>query len=380
VTRRSFASAPLIAVLLLAGALPSPALGAQPSLRATVVQSGLVNPWDVAFAPGGQMFVTERPGRVRVFGNGNKGATLLATTTIPNVRAIGEAGVMGIAVDGNFGTNRYVYVCASRLVSGQWLNQVIRYRVTTGWQLAFSKYVIRFGMRANTTHNGCAVEIGPDNKLWVSMGDSANEALAQNPTALNGKILRMNRNGTVPSDNPIMPGTSTRTRVYSMGHRNPQGIAFDETTGRVYAIEHGPNVSDEINWIRPGKNYGWPCVTGAGTPYHNGYAACSQNAPFANPVWHSGGSTIATSGATFVRGYKWQAFRGQLFVAQLKQQDLRRFKVVDPSSRFDYKATYFNERWGRLRAATLGPGDRLWITTSNGSNDKVIRINPVPSG
>lgn len=376
-TRRRFAlSIPLILALVLSATLPAPARAAAPSLRNRVVQDGLLYPWDVAFAPGGQMFVTERPGRVKVFKSGNADAPLLATNNISNVRAEGESGVMGIAVDNKFKSNRFIYVCASRNYNGNWLNQVLRYRVRSNWTLAFDRYVIRLGMKANVIHNGCAVEISPDNKVWVTMGDANNPGLAQNPNSLNGKVLRVNRRGTVPADNPIMPGASARSIVYSMGHRNPQGISFHPGTGRVYAVEHGPDRSDEINWVRPGRNYGWPCYTGFGSVY-SWISACASNGPYTNPAWHSGSSTIATSGAAFVRGSKWDSFRNHLFVAQLKHRDLRRFKVKSGGATIVQRSVYFNERWGRLRGVTLGPGKRLWITTSNGSNDKIIRIAPV---
>jgi glucose/arabinose dehydrogenase len=376
VRRRSKIVTPLIVGFLLTTVAPLPALAASPSLRGTVVQDGLVNPWDVAFAPGGQMFVTERPGRVRVYRNGKPDAALLATTTIPNVQAVGEAGVMGIAVDPNFSENRYIYLCASRNVSGNWRNQVIRYHVKAGWGLEFDRYIIRRGMRANTIHNGCAVEIGPDLKVWVTMGDANHPSLAQDPDALNGKVLRVGRGGSVPSDNPILPGASGRSVVYSMGHRNPQGITFHPKSDRVYAIEHGPDRSDEINWIRPGRNYGWPCVTGNNSSYNPGASGCGGNGPFTRPAWHSGSSTIATSGAAFARGSDWGDFRNQLFVAQLKQQDLRRFKIIDDGRTAVRRQTYFDTRWGRLRGVTSGPGGYLWITTSNGSNDKVVRVAP----
>ncbi|HSM38240.1 MAG TPA: PQQ-dependent sugar dehydrogenase [Candidatus Limnocylindrales bacterium] len=376
--RRPIIAAPFLIALLLSLVLPAPAFAVAPRLRTKVVQAGLTNPWDVAFAPAGQMFVTERPGRVKVFQSGGANTPLLANTNLYGVHAAGEAGAMGIAVDPFFNSNRWVYVCVSRDYGGKWLNQVIRYYVTPDWRLQHVKNVIQGGMKANTIHNGCAVEIGPDRKLWVSMGDAGDEALAQDPSSLNGKILRLNRGGGVPSDNPIMPGASKRTIVYSVGHRNPQGIAFHPVKGRVYAIEHGPDRSDEINWIRPGRNYGWPCVTGNNAPYHNGYAACATNAPFTPPVWHSGSSTIATSAGAFVSGSKWQGWSRNLFVAQLKEQDLRRFRVSSDGLTATQKAVYFNNKWGRLRAVARGPGQRIWITTSNGSNDKVIRIAPVP--
>jgi glucose/arabinose dehydrogenase len=360
--------------LALAGSLlvPAATLAANPVLRGVVVQSGLVHPWDVAFLPGGQMIVTERPGRVRIYESGLPGAALLGTTTLFGVRADGESGVMGIAVDHLFSSNRLVYVCVSRTYGGQWVNQLIRYKVTSSWTLAHNMNLISYGMRANTIHNGCAVEEGPDQKIWLTMGDGGNASNAQNPSSLNGKVLRIGRDGAVPTDNPIMPGATARTIVYSMGHRNPQGITFNGN--RVYISEHGPDVNDEINWIRPGRNFGWPCVTGFGTPN----TGCSGT--FTNPIWASGGSTIATSNATFVRGSVWQDVSGNLFVATLKEQDLRRFTVASTGTPGVMRQTYFNNTWGRLRATVPGPGGTtLYVTTSNGSNDRVIRIIPRPS-
>ena len=363
----------LIALALLASAaFPGTALGASPVIRGVVVQDGLVIPWDVAFLPDGQMVVSERPGRIRIYASGLADAPLLGSTTLFGIRAEGESGVMGIAVDHYFRVNRLIYVCASRMFGGQWVNQLMRYRVNANWTVAHDRNLIATGMRANTTHNGCAVEEGPDQKIWVTMGDAANPNLAQNPSSLNGKVLRIGRDGSVPTDNPIMPGATRRTVVYSMGHRNPQGITF--TGSRAYAIEHGPERQDEINWVRAGRNYGWPCVVGFGSPN----TGCSGS--FTNPVWSSGGSTIATSNGAFVSGSAWQDVSGHLFVATLKEQDLRRFHVASSGLPASLRQTYFNNTWGRLRAVVPGPGGTtLYITTSNGSNDKVVRLKPSSS-
>jgi glucose/arabinose dehydrogenase len=357
-------------ILSLTMLLPTPALAA-PTLVASVVQDGLVIPWDVAFAPNGQMFVTERPGRVRVYASGSPNAALLATTPIAGVRAEGEAGVMGIAVDPGFSTNRFVFVCVSRTYQGQWRNQVIRYHVNANWRLQFNRYIIRTGMWANTIHNGCAVQIGPDQKLWVTMGDAAHPMWAQDPDRRNGKVLRINRDGSVPADNPIWPGHNRPTIVYSKGHRNPQGISFQPGTGRPYAAEHGPDRDDEINWIRPRRNYGWPCVTG------NGHPNMSCGGTFTRPAWSSEGPTLATSGCVFVRSGIWETWQGNLFVSNLKESDLRRFTVNPGDWHLTRRDVLFNNRWGRLRAAAVSPGGRLFLTTSNGNNDKVIRITPM---
>ena len=146
----------VIATVMVLSAVTPAATIAAPSLSTRTVQSGLVVPWDVAFGPDGQMFVTERPGRVRVYANGRPGAALLATTTIGGMRAQGEAGLMGIAVDHLFRQNRLIYVCASRMDNGQWLNQVIRYKVKSNWRLTFDRWIIRTGMVANTIQIGRA--------------------------------------------------------------------------------------------------------------------------------------------------------------------------------------------------------------------------------
>jgi glucose/arabinose dehydrogenase len=362
--------------MVLSTFMPGATMAAAPTPSARTVQGGLTVPWDVAFGPDGQMFVTERPGRVRVYANGRPGAALLATTTIGGVRAEGEAGLMGIAVDHLFRKNRLIYVCASRMDGGQWLNQVLRYKVRSDWKLTFDRFIIQSGMVANTIHNGCAVELGPDRMLWISMGDANQPWRAQHPNRLNGKILRVVRDGSIPTDNPTMPGTSGPTRVYSMGHRNPQGIAFEPGTNRAYAIEHGPNRDDEINLLRGGRNYGWPCVTGMNHSYLPGTAGCAGKT-FVRPAWSSEGPTLATSNGVFLKKRaKWQSWTGNLVVSTLKHADLRRFSVASDGSPVTMRATLYNQSWGRLRATVIGPGYQLYLTTSNGSNDRVIRITP----
>ena len=256
----------VLTLTLLVGAAVAPqsASAAAPVMATAMIADGLVIPWDVAFVPDGTMLVTERPGRVRVYSSGAVGASLIRTITIPSIRAEGESGLMGIAVDVDFASNRFVYVCASRQISGSWVNQVLRYTISTtgSW---ISGTVLLSGMRANTIHNGCSLEMDRFGKLWIGMGDSGDAPRAQNRNSLNGKILRINRDGSIPSDNPVISGT--RNAVYSMGHRNPQGIAIRPGTDQVYAAEHGPDVNDEVNLIVAGGNYGWPCYTGAGSPY-----------------------------------------------------------------------------------------------------------------
>ena len=362
--------------LTLVLATPTPVLGAAPTIDATVIQDGLDIPWHLTFLPSGEMLVTERAGRIRVYASDEPGAPLLRIGVLGlGVRAEGEAGVMGIVHDPAFAANRLVYVCLSRQVNDQWLNQLIRYRLSFNHYFVY-RGVLIWNMKANRTHNGCAVEVGRDGKLWVTMGDAGVSSRAQDPSSLNGKVLRLNRDGSVPADNPVMPGADHRTIVYSMGHRNPQGLTFTPQ-GKVYAVEHGPDRDDEINLILPGRNYGWPCYTGAGNRWTIYAGPCGPASEYEPPAWSSGAPTIATSGAAFAASYAWGAWRNHLFVATLKQQDVRRFSSADGGARMVYRETLFDASWGRLRAMVLHDGD-LYLTTSNGgSGDRIVRLRPV---
>ena len=366
--RRTVALLTLLSCLLLPA---PPAAAAAPSLDTTTIRSGLDHPWDVAFADG-RMLVSERAGRIRVYANRHRGARLLHTKYVSRVRAEGEAGVMGLAATRANGRN-YVYVCASRQVDAGWRNQVLRYVLGEAGRLHSGKVVLG-GMRANRIHNGCAVEIGPDRKLWVSMGDAADLSLPQNRRSRNGKILRVNLGGRVPDDNPF-PGSP----IYALGLRNPQGLAFYPGTSRAYSIEHGPDVHDEINRLRPGRNYGWPCWTGASTrgPRSTG---CSGASAYTAPAWSSGSSgTLATSNGVFMPSASWGSWRNDLFVATLKEQDIRRFEMSDGGGRaYARTPVLYDGRWGRLRAMVRPPGgEALYVTSSNGGgSDRVVRIRP----
>jgi len=339
------------------------AAGTVPRLTATVVRSGLAIPWDLAFAPDGRMFVTERVGNILIYASGAPNATQLANVfPVANINASGESGLMGIELDPAFASNNLLYVCVSVNDGGQWLNQVLRYRMN-GNTPVFDGYVIRSGMRANSNHDGCRIRFGPDGKLWVTMGDAGNTANGQNPNVLNGKVLRVNGDGSIPADNPVMPGASARTAVYTMGNRNPQGLTFEPGTGRPIEVEHGDDTDDEINILRAGANYGYPVCRGP----------CADPR-FVNPAWTSGNVTLATSGADFARGVQWGAYDGSLFVAQLKEMDLRRFTLSGAVA--TQRDVFFNGTYGRIRTVRQGPDGSLYLTTSNGSGDRVIRITP----
>ena len=336
--------------------------GPTPTLSTAIVQDGLRNPWDVAFAPDGRMFVSERPGNLLVYQGAQPGAPQIGNNPIDGIHAEGEAGLMSIELDPSFASNQLLYVCASRNDEGQWRNQVLRYRVSGG-TIAFDAFVIRRGMIAAPNHDGCRIRFGPDGKLWVTMGDAGNGTNAQNPNSLNGKVMRVNSDGTIPADNPIIPGSTGRSAIYTLGNRNPQGLTFEPGTGRVFEVEHGDSTHDEINILVPGGNYGYPIYRGP-----------VNRPPYLDPAWSSGNVTLATSGGEFVNGPQWGGWAGSLFVANLKESDLRRFEIFDSTAR--QADILFDNVYGRLRTPRLAPDGTLYLTTDNGTGDRVIRVTP----
>ena len=332
-------------------------------LRVEVVQDGLEHPWDIAFADDGRMLVTERIGRVLVFASGGSNAELLSTTTIPDVRAELESGLMGIAIHDDA-----VFICASRDPGDAWRVELLRSRLADDGSLAPFEVVPIGEITGAPRHQGCAVEVGATDHLWLSVGDAnlpAGENRAQDPDRLNGKVLRLNLDGSVPADNPF------ESPVYSLGHRNPQGLAFGPD-GTVWEVEHGTDENDEINHLQAGGNYGYPCFTGADAPgpIPDGCGSASDYLP---PAWASGSPTLATSGATFLSGAGWRDWDGQLLVSTLKEEDLRRFSMASDGS-VTLEETLLDSRFGRLRAVVIGPDGALYVSTSNGTDDRILRV------
>jgi glucose/arabinose dehydrogenase len=355
-------------------------------LTTTVVQSGLNVPWDLAFTPDGLMLVTEREGRIRVYASGEPGADLLSTTLVPDVRAEGEAGLMGIGVDRDLAANPFVYVCASLDSDGPdgeapWHNVLLRYRLADG-TLTFDEPIFEEPMVAAIHHDGCAVEMDAARHIWLTMGDGNISAFdvnpPQDPDSLNGKILRLNADGSLPVDNPMLPGAAGRSAVYSMGHRNPQGLAI-RADGLILAAEHGTDSDDEVNHIIAGGNYGYACWSGAANPgpAQDGSAGqrCGPASDYLPPLWASGNPTLATSGAAFLPDDGWGSWGGSLIVSTLKEGDLRRFVLSDGDRRLAMVATLLDQEFGRLRAVVIGPQGELYLSTSNANgNDQIIRV------
>ncbi len=330
------------------------------------VAENLSIPWDIGFLPDGRMLVTERAGRMLML-DGQGGRKEIA---IPGVaaHARGEGGLLGIAIHPDFGTEGFVYLYISEDRNGRIENAV--------WQFWFSNDAlmtpapILAGIPGAAFHGGGRIEFGPpascqsgrpDCMLYVATGDASSASLAQDVNSLAGKILRVDARGEIPAGNPF--GTS----IYSYGHRNPQGLAWD-SAGRLWSTEHGRSGAasglDELNLIVPGGNYGWPAIEGDGA-----------REGMISPAVHSGpsitwapASALYWDGSIFFGGLRGQA----LYEAVLEGESVREVRE------------HFKGEFGRIRTVRLGPDGMLYLTTSNTDgrgggghgDDRIIRINP----
>lgn len=339
--------------------------------RVEVVATGLEVPWALAFAPDGRIFVTERPGRIRVIENGRLRPEPVAV--LP-VAAVGEGGLMGLALDPQFAHNGYLYVMYTYRAGGELRNRISR--LTVRGNTAGEEVVLIDAIPGAGIHDGGRLAFGPDGKLYATTGDATQRALAQRLDSLAGKILRLNPDGSVPADNPF-PGSY----VFSYGHRNPQGLAWHPQTGRLYSTEHGPTGEmglcclDELNLIRPGANYGWPVVTDApGDPR------------FVDPILHSDQETWAPAGMAFVTGTALAPWAGHLFFGALRGQHLHHVVLSPDGSRVVFHEALFQGQFGRIREVHMGPDGFLYFTTSNRDgrgrpgpeDDRILRIVPGP--
>ena len=288
--------------------------------RAQVLATNLEIPWALAFAPDGRLFVTERPGRVRIIENGQ----LLPqpALTLTDVLTTGEAGLLGIALDPNFEQNRFVYLLYSATRAGRDpTNRVVRFLEANNSLL--DGVTILDDVPADRLHDGGRLRFGPDGHLYATMGDVTDPPSAQDLGTLNGKILRIARDGTTPADNPFA------SQVYSYGHRNPQGIDWHPVSGDLWATEHGNVGNDELNLIESGANYGWPNIEGA-----DAMAGMRTPVLFFSP-------SVAPSGTSFYTGSAFPKFRNDLFLATLRGSHLHRvtFSPSDPRVGDERRAT-----------------------------------------
>ncbi len=357
----------------------APRAQAVPSLQVTTVVSGLSHPWDLTWVENDLMLYDLRAGQVWSK-RGSAAPQRVTITGFPTIFAVGESGLLGLVADPASATNRRFYTCqAVRDAAGDPLDiRVLRWRLTSDTTATSDGAPVVTGIPlVSGRHGGCRLRFGTDGYLYVGTGDAAVGTNPQNLASLGGKVLRVGWNGTVPADNPFVARGGNARYVYSYGHRNVQGLALRPGTDELWSAEHGTGRDDEVNHLVRGANYGWDPVPG-----YDESTPMTDLAKFPSArtaMWSSGSPTVATSGAAFLTDARWGAWRGALAVALLKDQgiSLMRMNPTPGASRVvATTALPQAEGLGRIRTVVQGPDGALWLTTSNGSNDRIVRIAP----
>jgi glucose/arabinose dehydrogenase len=328
-------------------------------VETTVVAAGLEAPWDLVFTPDGEALVSERDS-----------SRLLSIDSSGNVEELqrlpengtGEGGLLGIALSPNYESDGYIYAYYTTDTD----NRVTRFR------LGEDPEPILTGIPVLTYHNGGRIAFGPDGNLYVGTGDAGETSNSQDLNSLGGKILRVTPDGDVPADNPF-----SNSPIYSYGHRNVQGLAWDEG-GQLYATEFGQNRYDEVNRIQPGGNYGWPAVEGEG-----GFFASGE---YIDPIATWATSEASPSGAAILKNGAIPQWEGSFFMAALRGQRLYRL-ALDPSGTVTEQQELLSGQAGRLRHVVQAPDGSLWVLTSNrdgrgtpiATDDRILRLAPANS-
>jgi glucose/arabinose dehydrogenase len=361
-----------------AGASTNDVRLAAPGLRVRTVQAGLSIPWDLAFLPNGGMLYTEREKRQVVYRAPN-GTRRVVVDAPASVWASDETGMMAVLPDRRFDRFRTFLTCHGSRAGGSPDVRVVRWRLAADYGSAeFVRNVVTGLPATSGRHGGCRLRFGNEGALYIGTGDAADEDNAQRLTSGGGKVLRVRPGSGAgwPTNPWIRSPNAMKRRVFTYGHRNVQGLAL-RRDGRMWSVEHGTWRDDEVNLLRPGGNYGWR----AGPNYNEGEAWPMTNHSLPgrqiNARWRSGNPTIAPSGATWLAGRKWGSWRGALAVAVLGSHELLILKFDSAGALVrSFKPAALNGDVGRLRSAVLGPDNNLYLTTSNGSNDRILKVVP----
>ena len=339
-------------------------------LRTETVAGGFDAIWELAWGPGGQLWVTERPGGIWRVEPATGRKTKVGNVAVDEA---GEGGLMGMAFHPDFAANPWIYVAHTYSGGGDVRNRVVRLRYADG--ALGQPQVLVDNIPGSAIHNGSRVVVGPDRLLYVTTGDAADGSRAQDRSSLAGKILRLTLDGAPAPGNPF------GTAVYSLGHRNPQGLVF-APSGVLYESEHGPSDNDEVNIIQPGRNYGWPDVHGKcdGDAGRDERAFCQANS-VVEPLttWTP---TIAPAGIDYYDSERIPGWRGSLLLTSLKGSALYRLTLSPDGRSITSVEVLFDGRFGRLRDVLVAPDGAVYVGTSNrdgrgnpsAGDDRIVKI------
>ncbi len=356
-------------MLVLALLTGVPALAAGEGYKLEDVATGLEHPWSVALLPDGGFLVTERGGRLLRIAGGEQ----IEIASTPDTYVAGQGGFFDIILDPDFTTNSVVYLSFAEGSKRANRTAVVRARLE-GNRLVDVQTILRVIPDKKTAHHyGGRLAFLPDGTLMVTTGEGfTHREQAQELDSQFGKTLRINPDGTVPADNPFRAQGTIPAKVWTYGHRNPQGLAVDPATGTVWLHEHGPRGGDEVNRIEPGRNYSWPAAT-FGIDYSGArISPYTELEGMEAPVRYWDPS-IAPSGLAVYRGSAFPEWQGNLFVGALKNRDVRR--LVLEGGEVVHEEIMFAEIGERIRDVRAGPDGYLYLLTDSQSG-RLVRVRP----
>ena len=347
--------------------------------KITLVEN-LEHPWSLAWLPDGEILITERPGRLRIIRDGNLDQISIAG--VPQVFAMGQGGLLDVSVHPRFAENRLIYLTYSQGDRSGNRTRIARARLENN-TLGDLRVIFEVSQsKPGAQHFGSRIIWLTDGTLVASIGDGGNPPIefngefirqqAQNRNSHLGKVIRLNDDGSIPSNNPFATSKDAKPALWSYGHRNIQGMTLDPTRNRVWATEHGSRGGDELNLIERGENYGWPVVTHS-REYSGGLISPETSRPgLVDPkvIWTP---SIAPSGLAFYNGDRFPQWRGNLFAGGLVSQDIRRIELDEGGNVIAQHSIPIGQR---VRDVRQGPDGLLYILTDD-PNGQLIRLEPI---
>jgi glucose/arabinose dehydrogenase len=331
------------------------------TLTDKVLTQNLSFPWEILWGPDGKLWITERGGKISRVNPAD--GTVSLVLNISEVVSHNEGGLLGMVLHPDFATTPEVFVAYNYDKGGVYTKKVVKF--TFNGTTLTNPVVLLDNIPASDIHNGTRLAISPDKKLFITSGDASVSSRAQDKNSPAGKIQRINLDGSIPADNPI-----AGSPVWTYGHRNPQGLVF--VGDRLYSSEHGNTTDDEINIIQKGRNFGWPnvegfCDGGSETSF------CTLN-NVAEPI-QAWSPTIAPSGIDYYNNDAIPQWKNSLLLAVLKDSELLQIQLNTAGDKVETVNTFYKGKYGRMRDVAISPAGDVYIVTSNGSNDKIIKVS-----
>ncbi|MBL1140825.1 MAG: PQQ-dependent sugar dehydrogenase [Proteobacteria bacterium] len=336
----------------------------------TVVE-GLEHPWSVDFLPDGRFLVTEKPGRLRIVSNGQLSDPV---SGLPKIKEKGQGGLLDIALDPDYANNQIIYLSYSAKGKGGVGTEVVKGKLV-GNELKDAQVIFKLTPKTSKgQHFGSRLLFAKDSSLFITLGDRGDKDRAQDLNDHAGSLIHINKDGSIPEDNPFVNNPNAKPEIYTYGNRNMQGIAMHPETGDIWTIEHGPQGGDELNLMKAGVNYGWPVIT-YGVNYVIGtkIGEGTEKEGMAQPI-HYWVPSIATSSLLFYTGDKFPNWKGNAFVSSLKFGQLARLEIQD--NKVIKEERLINGKVGRIREVQQGLDGYIYMITDE-SNGRLLRIKPL---